>query len=113
MQIMFGSPSLSLTFSWAAPEQGKGFHPISSISSLVSGGSPSGSSSDGEGMVDESELLGKPFELTLARQAPPLCSTFRAAQWCLYLRDERPLPCGRNDQSKHPDGDLHNLQKRR
>jgi hypothetical protein len=61
MQIMFGHPSLSLTFSWAAPAQ-EGLMPNPSLSS------PSGSSTDGDAPLDEAELLGKPFELTLTRQ---------------------------------------------
>lgn len=60
MQIMFGHPSLSLTFSWAAPAQ-EGLMPNPSLSS------PSGSSTDGDAPLDEAELLGKPFELTLTR----------------------------------------------
>ncbi len=64
MQIMFGSPSLSLTFSWAAPLESSqtDFHSpplkkLASDSELTSE----------DIAADEGELLGKPFELTLAR----------------------------------------------
>jgi len=70
MQIMFGNPSLSLTFSWAAPDQGNVLTSNPSPSTKSGGCSPSSSSTDGFGTIDE-KLLGKPFELTLARQAPP------------------------------------------
>ena len=75
MQIMFGNPSLSLTFSWAAPFPPRGEDADSRLSSLSSGqpgltlGSRSGSYTDEDFAVDEGDLLGKPFELTLARQA--------------------------------------------
>lgn len=65
MQIMFGNPSLSLTFSWAAPTEDSEFdfqlQPIRSLASNPD------LSSNSNFAVDETELLDKPFELTLAR----------------------------------------------
>lgn len=66
MQIMFGSPSLSLTFSWAAPPRSRARS--EGLSRPVSGfAANSGLEADSEAALDETELLGKPFELTLAR----------------------------------------------
>lgn len=75
MQIMFGNPSLSLTFSWAAPEH---FMPITqelaaqdlaarSGSGTSVGGVPLSTPSGSLG--EDYDLLNKPFELTLARSA--------------------------------------------
>lgn len=64
MQIMFGSPSLSLTFSWAAPNEE--LPPEGSTLSGQALTSPSGSLMEDD-LVDESELLDKPFQLVLAR----------------------------------------------
>lgn len=71
MQIMFGNPSLSLTFSWAAPGWLNNLPSSPSESGLASAlplGSPAESVED-YATIAESELLGKPFELTLARYA--------------------------------------------
>lgn len=73
VQIMFGSPSLSLTFSWASPCEEDGNSLANSLSSLPSGTSSSGT--DGGPSSYEQELLGRPFELTLARWVPSSCSS--------------------------------------
>lgn len=79
MQIMFGNPSLSLTYSWAAPEEI--YEELASpVESGLPGnlrGSPSGSVNDEDFTIDEGELLGKPFELTLAR-----CAAFCSQSQC-------------------------------
>lgn len=75
MQIMFGNPSLSLTFSWAAPDY---FMPLTheltahdlshrSGSGVSVGGMPLSTPSGSLG--EERDLLDKPFQLTLARSA--------------------------------------------
>ena len=65
MQIIFGSPSLSLTFSWAAPDKSANASPLTLTLSRISASSEPDTPT--EVAFDERELLGKPFELTLAR----------------------------------------------
>lgn len=82
---MFGSPSLSLTFSWAAPLESSqtDFHspPLKKLAS-------DSELTTEDIAADEGELLGKPFELTLARYLPHLylhpTNIFARPQVCFF-----------------------------
>ena len=65
VQIMFGNPSLSLTFSWAAPDPASQQHLSTKLTKAMS--KDIGPDSTSDWTADEDDLVDKPFELTLAR----------------------------------------------